>query len=490
MLDLDVVRWAESPIGFYVDRTWDADARSWVIGNRPIKLAGYHADLLRHILTPGADGRLPYDVIAWCEPAKSGKSAIAGLVAQYVGLHGDPGSAVVLAGNKRDQAASLMYTSFAESVRANPVLQIEPGRFETELPNGCTVRAIPSNSRGEAGARFSLVLFDELWGYVHEDAQRLWSEFKTDPTRQLSLKMALGYGGYIGESDLWHDLLQRGLAGEPVPDLAHIVNADGSPTCYANGRHFVFWSHTCRQAWQTEQWIESQRKTLRENEFRRMVGTEFVEGSGDFIAYEDWLALVDPAHKQLEPDQVTPVFVGLDIATKPGGDDCACIAVYGDADKTRIAWHKVWRGGRNRTQALKLSETVQPFLIEQARRYYIQGVYYDPFQALQLAENLTRAGLWCVEVPQTHASRGPKDTALFELAANGQLVLYDDPELKAMASAASARELGNGLLWIEKGGRGKIDLLIALSNCADEVRKMYTGAWVTLLDQVSDDEEW
>jgi phage terminase large subunit-like protein len=117
-------------------------------------------------------------------------------------------------------------------------------------------------------------------------------------------------------------------------------------------------------------------------------------------------------------------------------------------------------------------------------------VYYDPFQALQLAENLTRAGLWCVEVPQTHASRGPKDTALFELAANGQLVLYDDPELKAMASAASARELGNGLLWIEKGGRGKIDLLIALSNCADEVRKMYTGAWVTLLDQVSDDEEW
>ena len=123
-------------------------------------------------------------------------------------------------------------------------------------------------------------------------------------------------------------------------------------------------------------------------------------------------------------------------------------------------------------------------LIEQARRYYIRGVYFDPYQALQLSENLRRAGLWCVEVAQTHSTRGPKDTALFELASNGTLVLYDDPELRAMASAASAKELGNGQLFITKGGRGKIDLLIALSNCADEVRKMHTGSWAWFLEEV------
>ena len=81
---IDVVTWAESPIGFYVDRYWNGDG--WTIEDRPIRLAGYHADILRHVLTPGEDGRLLYDTVCWCEPAKSGKSAIAGLVAQYVGL--------------------------------------------------------------------------------------------------------------------------------------------------------------------------------------------------------------------------------------------------------------------------------------------------------------------------------------------------------------------------------------------------------------------
>ena len=485
---IDIVTWAESPIGFYVDRTWQDG--HWALGNRPIQLAPYHADLLRHIFTPGADGRLPYDVIAWCESAKSGKSAIAGLVAQYAALHLDPNSSVILASNKRDQARSVMYASFAESVKANPALGGEPGAYETTFPStGCTVQAIASNSRGAAGARFSLVCFDELWGYIYLDAQRLWSEFKTDPTRTTSLKFAVGYAGYIGESDLWHTLLTTGIGGQPVAELAHIVDADGAPTCYADGRQFTFWLHTCRQPWQTEEWIEGQRRTLRENEFRRMIRTEFVEGSGDFFPYESWIKLIDPDHTPLPPGSTAPVFVGLDIATKPGGDDCACIAVYGEDNKVKVAWHKVWHGGRDRTQPLKLSETVQPFLIQKAKEYQIMAVLFDPYQALQLAENLDRVGLYCVEVSQTHATRAPKDTALFELASNGTLVLYDHPELRAMASAAGAKELGNGYLFIEKAGRGKIDLLIALSNCADEVRKMYDSGWRRLLDDYDEEDE-
>jgi len=52
---------------------------------------------------------------------------------------------------------------------------------------------------------------------------------------------------------------------------------------------------------------------------------------------------------------------------------------------------------------------------------------------------------------------------LYELARNHDLVLYDDDQLKYAASYASAKELGN-LLFITKAGRGKIDLLVAMSN--------------------------
>lgn len=461
--------WAGSRFGFYVDRQYIGGR--WALEPGPIRLADYHARILRHCFTPGSDGRLPYDVIGWCEPAKSGKSAIAGLCAEYMALHGDTNSQIVMASNKQNQAASLMYKSLVDSVNYNPHLpHVDAGKFEATFRNGNIVKAIASNSRGEAGARFSLVLFDELWGYVYQDAERLWSEFKTDPTRQNSLKLAVGYAGYT-ESVLWLDLLNSGPAGEPVPDLADIDNGDGEPACWRNGRTFVFWSHVCRQPWQTDAWVESQRKTLRPNEYLRMLETRFVEGVGNFIEPDAWEACVDPNHRPLAPgDKGHPVYVGMDLALAPGGDDCALVGVYPEGGRVKVAFHHVWKGGKERARPLKITETVEPFLLKAKSDYYIVGLFFDPWQAQGLAERLRRAGLNCVAIQQTHASRGPLDTALYEMAVNRELVLYDNADLKQCAKNANAKELGNGMIFLTKAGRGKIDLLAALSNCASQAR--------------------
>jgi len=189
-----------------------------------------------------------------------------------------------------------------------------------------------------------------------------------------------------------------------------------------------------------------------------------VAGVGDFILPELWEALVDPEHKPLERNSPYPVYVGLDLAVKPGGDDAAVVGLYADGAKIRVAFHKVWRGGRHRTEDLRISETVKPALLEAAKRCSVGMVGADPWQSYQLLEDLRRAGLPVMEIPQTHASRGPSDTALYELARNGDLVLYPDDDLVGAAGYASAKELGNGLLFITKAGRGKIDLLIAMSN--------------------------
>jgi len=464
----NIASWAESKFGFYVDRRWHNGR--WVLRRGPIRLADYHARILRHVFTTSDDGKLPYDVLAWCEPAKSGKSAIAGLVGEYAALHLD--GDVIMASNKRSQAASLMFKSLTDSIEYNSHLpNVEPNRYEVEFSNRNTVRAIPSNSRGEAGARFSLAVFDELWGYVHTDAVRLWDEFKTDPTRQSSVKLAIGYAGYIDESKLWQDVLERGLQGEPVEELADIDDGRGDPACWRNERHFTFWSHLCRQPWQTSGWIESQRKSLRPAEFARMIECDFAEGEGDFIEQWAWERLIDPNHKTLEPGSDKRVVIGLDLALAPGGDDCALIGVYHDDGKVKAAFHKVWRGGKRRKKPLRLSQTVEPYIKMLKSKYNITGVYYDPFQAQFLAESLRKAGIRCVEVPQTQATRGDKDTTLYEMAINSDLVLYDHPDLRNMASHAAAKELGDGRIFLKKAGRGKIDLLVALSNCADEARR-------------------
>lgn len=465
----DIVEWAESQFGFYVDRHYQAGR--WVIEPGPIRLADYHARILRHIFAPDEAGRWPYDVVGWCEPAKSGKSAIAGLVAEYVALHGDPSSTIVMASNKREQAASLMFKSLTDSVTMNPHLpKVEPGKLSVTFRNGTEVKAIASNSRGEAGARFSLALFDELWAYIFQDSERLWAEFKTDPTRLNSLKFAIGYAGYLGEGPLWEGLLTDGVTkGEPIEELADITNEDGSPTCYRYGRQFVFWSHTPRQPWQTEEWKAGQRRSLRPAEYLRMIETYFAEGQGDFCEPEAWEVCISPDHLPLTPGDKRPVFVGLDIATKPGGDDCALVGVYPDSGYIKTAFHKVWKGGKDRTEQLKLKDSVYPYLLNVQSLYSLQAVYFDPYQAFALVEDLTKAGIQCVEISQTHGIRGPRDTALLELVNNRRLVLYAHSDFEHLSSKAAVKELGNGLIFIKKAsGRAKIDLLIALSNCASE----------------------
>jgi phage terminase large subunit-like protein len=165
------------------------------------------------------------------------------------------------------------------------------------------------------------------------------------------------------------------------------------------------------------------------------------------------------------------VYIGLDLAISPGGDDCALIGVYQDDGRVKVAFHKLWKG-KARKAKLKLGSTVKPYLLRAMERYQIGGVHFDPWQAQFLADELRNAGLYVIEVPQTHATRGPKDTALYDLIADRRLVLYDDPDLKYAAAGANAKELGNGMIFLQKAsGRSKIDLLVALANVADVAMK-------------------
>ena len=144
------------------------------------------------------------------------------------------------------------------------------------------------------------------------------------------------------------------------------------------------------------------------------------------------------------------------------------LAVYGDGKKCKLAFHRLWKG-RDRATPLKLGESVKPWLLRIADLYSVAGLYFDPWQAAHLADELQAAGLRVVPVPQARWSR-PKDTALHDMIADRRLVLYDHPDLRGAARFANAKELGNGLLFLCKsGGRGKID---ALSLCgAQQLRQ-------------------
>lgn len=72
---IDIINWAESRHGFYLVDT-----------KKPIILASHQRDILRHVFTPGEDGRFPYETVLFSAPKKSGKTTVAALVAEWFAL--------------------------------------------------------------------------------------------------------------------------------------------------------------------------------------------------------------------------------------------------------------------------------------------------------------------------------------------------------------------------------------------------------------------
>lgn len=468
-----ITEWAQSKQGFYVPNHYVLGR--WQERPQPIILTPYHRDILEYLFP--TDRPWPHSTIVLREPAKSGKSAIGGLIAQYVALHGPGNSTIPIVSNSLAQSARITYDSVRHSVDKNPYLpNVSPQKLGIEFKNGNAIIPMPSNSRTIAGLRMSAVVLDEMWGFEYEDQERIWTELKTDPTREISIRVAMGYGPYTGQGKLWDEITSAGQA-EPIPELAHIENSIGDhPACMRNGSNFTFYSTVCRQPWQTDEWIDEQRRNLRPAEFLRMIEARTAQGVGNFVSGEAWDACKTSLRLPTMMKQNFPVYVGVDLATAPGGDDCAIVGVFVDhSGKLRIAFWNVWRG-RDRDTRLKLRDTVIPYLVQKRTAFNIQTIFYDPFQAFSLMDELRELGFKTQEVKQTHSTRGPKDTFLLSLVEDQRILIPGVGGWRDLAAQASVKELGNNLVFIIKsqGRKSKIDLLIALSNVADEPFK-YTG---------------
>jgi hypothetical protein len=374
--------------------------------------------------------------------------------------------------NDLDQSQSRQFLEIADMCKRNPYLRQNVDITRSVLtfrPTGSILQALSGDATGNAGANFLTVSHTEAWGILYEQDRRNWEELTQPPGLFYglpALRIADSYAGHLDESNTWHDLVDRGIKGEPVSDewpllqvgglmLFHMIGNEAQKRCFRGTPELA------------GTYYSEQRQSLRENAYRRLHLNERTSSAGTFIEQEAWEALIDPSHRQLQPGSTIPVYLGLDLALAEGGDNCALVGTYGEGGQVKVAFHKVWQGGKFRVRKLSIENNILPYILGLKAKYNIRGVYYDPWQSALLAENLQSAGLTTYEVRQTHQSRGPKDTRLFEMASNGELVLYDHPELKLAAANASAKELPDGKLFLTKGGRGKIDLLVALSNCAD-----------------------
>jgi hypothetical protein len=191
---------------------------------------------------------------------------------------------------------------------ASPYLKRECNITQTriEFPQtGAVIQAIGTDYVSSAGANPVVSSFDELWGYTSERSRRLWDEMVPSPVRRISARLVTTYAGFESESVLLEELYKRGLAQPQVGDALHV--GDGL---------LMFWSHTPVAPWQTEAWLADMRRTLRPNQYLRMIENRFVTTESSFIDMAWWDACIDPAATPLVTNTLLPVWAAVDASVK------------------------------------------------------------------------------------------------------------------------------------------------------------------------------
>jgi hypothetical protein len=154
---------------------------------------------------------------------------------------------------------------------------------------------------------------------------------------------------------------------------------------------------------------------------------------------------------------VDPVlFLGLDVATKR--DTCALVALAPDDQlDTWYTWGvRIWQPPVN------LVTQVQPVLDLLFRRYPVAGLWYDPYQAVTMAQQLKSAGHGhkLVEVNQQTQMTAAANT-LQSAFLEDRIDLIDDNILRSHFAAAAAKRTERGFRIIKMTQTKQIDATVA-----------------------------
>jgi hypothetical protein len=326
--------WRANPIEFIETVLYDPEMR------RPFELLPAERDFLKLAFTFGPDGKLLYPELIYSAPKKSGKTTLGALfVLTLLLLYGGRHAEAVIAANSFEQTVARVFLMIKRIIEASPLLRGEAKITEGKITvAGATITAIPSDAASAAGANQNVSCFDELWAFDTERARRLFDELVWPPTRKVACRLTVTYAGYEGESVLLEELYKRGLNQQQV-----------GPSLYAGDGILMAWHHEPVAPWQDEKWLADMRRTMRSNQYLRMIENRFVSSETSFIEPSAWDRCVNPQLGAPVNNPLLPIWIGVDASVKH--DSTAIVAVTFDqkAQLVRLVFHRVFQHATSTT---------------------------------------------------------------------------------------------------------------------------------------------
>lgn len=439
--DLDSVRYKDDVVAFveeqfYTSPVWTGEG-GMVEGLQPIRLVDWQKDWLRAVFHSGAT----YSLAMLGAPKKTGKSCLMAAICAWELFHGQAAGQIFLAASDANQANWITFSRLQTAIRANKAMFSRCNLSKDSIENkatGTVVRSIPADV-SIAGVEPTLTIFDELHLFRYEHLERFYEELCSIPTRR-SLRIVSTYAGIQGEANLLWRLYEQGRAGD-------------------DARYFFRWyTDPMLSPWITQEYLDGQRKQLRESTFRRLHLNEWASGEESFITGEEFSACVNGRLLQGDAAVSGAVYLGVDAAVK---SDCSAIAaVYRDGDMFYVADHRVFEPTKGCPVSL---ESVEGEIVSLSERYAVQAVYFDPSQFLRSAESLRSRGLPMVEYPQNVGRMVKASELLHSLIRAKEINWYPSKELRQHLLNCAVKEHPEGWRIVKQRQDRKIDLGIALA---------------------------
>lgn len=448
-----------------------------------------------------ATGRRRYREALIYVPRKNGKTTIVGGIVNYVMFcDQEAGAQIYLAAAERDQA-SLCFNIASQMAYAEPELakrcDVYPGRKSMVLkPQFCTgkpseVKAISADAHTKHGFNVHMAIVDEL---------------HAQPNRELV------------------DVLQTGTVSRTQPLMIHVTTSDFERPSICNEKHeyagkvrdgiiddarFLpcIWEATLDDDWKspktwkkanpnygvsvTEEYLK--RECLRavespayENTFKRLHLNIKTEQDIRLIPMDQWDA------SDSEPPDLTGklCYAGLDLAST---SDIAAFVMAFPGDPIHVMC-KFWipletakkrdrearvpylqwinQGFIQRTEGDATDyDVIRKEINELRQKYLIKEIAFDPWNATQLANQLSLDGFEPIKFSQSMGNMSEPTKKLLRLLATKGISFGRNPVLRWMASNVSAHEDSTGNIRPDKKkSTEKIDGIVSLV--------MALGRWI------------
>jgi hypothetical protein len=226
----------------------------------------------------------------------------------------------------------------------------------------------------------------------------------------------------------------------------------------------MFWSHTPIAPWQTGDWLAEMRRSLRPNQYLRMIENRFVTTESSFIDMAWWDACIEHGMAPTLVAPALPVWVGVDASTKRDSTAIVVVTFNKDAQKVVLVLHRIFQPSPK--EPLDFEATVERTVRELMTRFAVRGVFYDPYQMAAVAQRLQKAGVPMREFPQTSGGLTEIGSNLYELIKARGIIAYPDPDLRLAISRAVAVETSRGWRIAKEKAAHKIDVVVALAMAA------------------------